>query len=196
MDTQVLSALNAIPVSELDRADWIKVGMALKEAGFPCSVWDEWSRNDTRYHAGECEKKWASFQGSGTPVTAASIVQMAKDHGWNAGPDMNAALGWNDTIEYDGDISTPNSTFNGVEELKKYLSALFGPDDIVGYVTSDVWKTEEGKWAPAKGVYHRKASDIIRSLDKYKDDLGATVGDWKRLLPEPTFPLRFSIHHL
>lgn len=40
---------------EMSRADWITVGMALKEEGSPCSIWDDWSRNDPRYHAGECE---------------------------------------------------------------------------------------------------------------------------------------------
>ena len=50
----ILSALKAIDVSTLSRADWISVGMALKEEGFPCSVWDDWSRNDKRYHPGEC----------------------------------------------------------------------------------------------------------------------------------------------
>ena len=34
MDEQLLSALNYIPVADLDRADWISVGMALKESGF------------------------------------------------------------------------------------------------------------------------------------------------------------------
>ena len=58
MDNNILSALAAINVAELTRADWIAVGMALKEEGFPCSVWDDWSQNDSRYHAGECQKKW------------------------------------------------------------------------------------------------------------------------------------------
>ena len=96
MDALVLSALNSIPVAELDRADWIKVGMALKEEGYPCAVWDEWSKNDKRYHPGECERKWASFNGSGNNVTAGSIVQLAKERGWTAGPDRDAVLGWSD----------------------------------------------------------------------------------------------------
>ena len=36
MDNNILSALAAINVAELTRADWIAVGMALKEEGFPC----------------------------------------------------------------------------------------------------------------------------------------------------------------
>ena len=53
----ILSALRALEVASLSRADWIAVGMALKEEGYPCSVWDDWSRNDSRYKPGECEKK-------------------------------------------------------------------------------------------------------------------------------------------
>ena len=79
MDNNILSALKAIEVSKLTRAESIAVGMALKEEGYPCSVWDEWSRNDTRYKPGECERKWAGFNGTGNPVKGGTIVQMAKD---------------------------------------------------------------------------------------------------------------------
>ncbi len=179
MDTLVLSALNSIPVAELDRADWIKVGMALKEEGYPCAVWDEWSKNDKRYHSGECERKWASFNGSGNNVKAGSIVQMAKERGWTAGPDKDAVLGWSDSIEYDGEGSTPTDTWNPVRDLKRYLQALFEPNEYVGYVTNDV-RQEDDRWVPSKGVYFKTAGDLLRSLDKYPDDLGATIGDWKQ----------------
>ena len=52
MDENLLSALKSIPVADLDRADWIAVGMALKQEGYSCSVWDEWSQNDKRYKKG------------------------------------------------------------------------------------------------------------------------------------------------
>ena len=57
MDNNILSALKAIDVSKVTRAEWIAVGMALKEEGYTCSVWDDWSKNDTRYKPGECERK-------------------------------------------------------------------------------------------------------------------------------------------
>ena len=81
MDHNILSALSAINVAQLSRADWISVGMALKEEGFPCSVWDDWSQNDIRYHPGECQKKWDGFRGNSKPVKAGTIIQMAKDRG-------------------------------------------------------------------------------------------------------------------
>ena len=52
MNRNMMSALGRIPVAEVDRGTWIAVGMALKHEGYPVGVWDEWSRNDQRYHPG------------------------------------------------------------------------------------------------------------------------------------------------
>lgn len=180
MDKKILSALNAIDVSELTRAEWIAVGMALKEEGFPCSVWDDWSRNDSRYHSGECEKKWVGFNGTGRPVKAGTIVQMAKDRGWTFFGEDDC-MDWDDAIEYDGTSFTgfTKESWNPTEDLIRYLELLFDPDDKVAYVTNDVWKNQDGKWVPSKGAYDRTAKELIDSLKKHPGDLGATVGDWK-----------------
>ena len=183
MDNHILSALKAIDVATLSRADWIAVGMALKEEGYPCSIWDDWSRNDKRYHPGECERKWNSFHGSGTPVKGGTIVQMAKDCGWTPFGGEDGCLNWDDAIEYDGadgfnGFTAPDS-WSPSADLITYLELLFDADDLVGYVTNDVWQDAEGKWLPSKGVYDRTAGELIASLKKHPDDLGATIGDWK-----------------
>ena len=183
MDNNILSALKAIDVATLSRSDWIAVGMALKEEGYPCSIWDDWSRNDKRYHPGECERKWNSFHGSGTPVKGGTIVQMAKDCGWTPFGGEDGCLNWDDTIEYDGadgfnGFTAPDS-WSPSADLITYLELLFDADDLVGYVTNDVWQDAEGKWLPSKGVYDRTAGELIASLKKHPDDLGATIGDWK-----------------
>ena len=183
MDNHILSALKAIDVATLSRADWIAVGMALKEEGYPCSIWDDWSRNDKRYHPGECERKWNSFHGSGTPVKGGTIVQMAKDCGWTPFGGEDGCLNWDDAIEYDGadgfnGFTAPDS-WSPSADLITYLELLFDADDRVGYVTNDVWQDAEGKWLPSKGVYDRTAGELIASLKKHPDDLGATIGDWK-----------------
>lgn len=193
MENNLLSALKAIDVSQVTRAEWISVGMALKEEGYPCSIWDDWSRNDVRYHPGECERKWRSFRGSGTPVKGGTIVQMAKECGWTPfGED--GCMAWDDTIEYDGVTDgfsgfTPPAAWDPVGDLITYLELLFEPDDRVGYVTNDVWKDADGKWLPSKGVYDRTAAELIASLKKHPDDIGATVGDWK---PEVGAWIRFN----
>lgn len=180
MDDKLISALNSIPVADLDRSDWIAVGMALKEEGFPCSVWDEWSRNDKRYKKGECSKLWKGFHGTGKPVKAGTIVQMAKEHGWTPyGGD--GALDWNDAIEYDGidPNPAPAKNWQPTDDLIKYLELLFKPEEYVAYVTSDVYLTDDGRYVPSKGYYDRTAGELIASLRKHPNDIGYTIGDWK-----------------
>ena len=192
---KVLSALNWLNCSEMDHGDWIRVGMALKTEGYDVSVWDEWSSKDpARYHSGECEKRWRSFREDagttrggdgatrGDTVTGATILKMAQDRGWTPFSGADGVMDWNDVIEYDGnesDSDSPEEARKATEDLILYLQTLFEPDDYVGYVTGDAWQTDDGKWVPAKGVYYRTAGELITSLNRYPDDLGATVGDWK-----------------
>ena len=192
MDNNITSALASLNVASLSRADWITVGMALKEEGYPCSVWDEWSKDDSRYHPGECERAWNSFHGNGNPVKAGTIVQMAKDRGWTPFGGEDGCMAWDDTIEYDGNdgfTGFSQQPWNPADDLITYLSTIFDMDDRVAYVTGDVWKNEDDKWVPSKGVYDRTAGELIASLKKHPDDVGATVGDWK---PEAGAWIRFN----
>ena len=184
MDIQHI--LSYIPPSDLDYQDWVNVGMALKLEGYDCSVWDEWSRADSRYHAGECARKWNSFNGSASPVTVGTLVQMAKDRGMPV--HESRELGWDDEISFEGDgsilstgegepIREPDN-WNPVQELITYLELLFEPSDNVGYVT-DTWeKNEDGKikYLPTKGACDRTAGELIDLLRRY-NDIGAVFGD-------------------
>ena len=61
------------------------------------------------------------------------------------------------------------------EQLTRYLSALFDPEDIVGYVTEAFER--DGRWTPAgKGDCTRTAGELIQQLAKYGDDLSYTLG--------------------
>lgn len=94
----ILEALSYIPVADLHYSDWIRVGMALKEEGFDCAIYDSWSYNDSRYHPGECAKKWHSFKGGGSKYAAVSggtIILMAQQYGFRPTP---AAMDFNDMI--------------------------------------------------------------------------------------------------
>ncbi len=179
------SALTKIPCQDLTRDEWLQVGMALKHEGYDVSVWDSWSRLDAaRYHEGECEKTWRSFKGSPNPVTGATICKMARDRGWNPYSGKDGAMDWNDVIEYDGEgyetgEGDEEPEGSSTEELMKYISVLFRPDEYVRYCV-DAFKGEDGKWRPgSSGSFHRTARQLIESLKKYPDDLGATVGDWE-----------------
>ena len=182
MSNNILEALNHINVAELTYDEWLSVGMALKNENYDCSVWDDWSRNDERYKAGECQRKWSTFGGSSNPITGATIVQMAQNRGFVARTfEGDGCIGWDDAIEYDGIGSTYEieETLTPAEQLITYLETLFEPDELVGYVTNEVWQDSNNKWMPAKGVWDRTAKELITAIKKHTNDLGAVIGDWK-----------------
>lgn len=194
--------LDYIDPSALDYQEWANVGMALKEEGYSCTVWDDWSRKDSaRYHEGECEKKWRTFGNyAGTRVTGGTIYQMAKENGWLPHTKEDRALDWDDQIGGDNDyvivdkayienqdINEPEN-FDPVNEITTYLETLFSPDENVGYVTES-WQNEKGKWLPTKGSYDRTAGELIQQLNKCKGDIGSVLGDYN---PEAGAWIRFN----
>lgn len=174
--------LDYINPATLDYQEWLNVGMALKESGYDVSVWDNWSAQDaSRYHRGECERKWASFNGTENPVTAGTLVFMAKENGWTPPQKaQNKALDWDDVIFTNDDYSftSPEQTsavpvfepesWNPVQEITKYLETLFETSDFVGYAT-ETWLNSDGKFVPSKGTYTRTAGDLLKDLKKYQD---------------------------
>lgn len=60
--TDLQEIIEYLNPAELDYQDWVNVGMALKHEGYSVDVWDTWSKNDRRYHSGECEKKWNTYE--------------------------------------------------------------------------------------------------------------------------------------
>lgn len=196
-DEVLFQALSSpgMAVSGLSRDDWIIVGMALKDAGYPASVWDDWSRNDSRYKQGECDRLWKGFTGSagGRKVTIASIIKMAELNGWSFHSEPGHVIGWDDEIEWDGESFTgfqpKQEARSGVDELRLYIETLFKPEDVVGYVTNDVWQNEDGKWSPSKGTYTQTAKEILANLEKYPDELEFSIGSWQ---PEAGAWIRFN----
>jgi hypothetical protein len=178
----ILEALKQIDVTNLTYQEWINIGMALKAEGYDCSIWDDWSKHDSRYKDGECDRKWGTFNGSSDPISGGTIIKIAKDIGWNPYTYKNGGLmEWDDMIEYDGDgmIYDPTSDMKPAEQLITYLETLFKDDECVGYVTTDVWQNDEGKWMPKRGLYDRTAKELIKLLKKHNSDIGAVIGDWK-----------------
>lgn len=188
-ETQELqSALDSLSPAGLSYQEWCTVGMALKEAGHPVSLWDDWSRRDAgRYHPGECARKWESFHGSGTPVTVSSIFALARAHGWQGLPDRE--LDWNDEIDArplvdpgwveaeETDVLPIPEEWDPAGQLIQYLQALFEPAENVGYVTES-WE-KDGKWLPSRGSWSRTAGELIQELSQCGGDLGKVLGDWQ-----------------
>lgn len=176
--TDIEQALEYIDCSTLSYTEWIQVGMAVKEAGMGCDVWDAWSSKDgRRYHAGDCEKKWDSFGGASQPITQAYIFKLAKDNGWRKYDGNNETLEWDGIIEYDGDTSGAPK-WNPVDDFKRYLRALFQPDEYISWVT-EAKQDDDGKWKPAgKGTYWKTCADTLKQLDKHPEDICDTIGDY------------------
>lgn len=179
----LLEILSHIPPSDLTYDEWTQVGMALKHEGFTVADWDEWSRADSRYEAGVCEKKWRTFKGNAEPVTAGTIVQMAKEHGLSFGSgghyDGNELLDFEGVIAYEGEaepVARPASR-DPVHEIITYLRARFEPSEYVGYVTSVYEDSETGKLSPTRGNYDRTAGQLIDLLEKCGGDIGSVLGD-------------------
>ena len=65
---------------------WCDVGMILHHNGNTIEDWDNWSKTDKRegkYIAGECAKKWKSFDKQvGKPLTIGSLIYLAMQNGY------------------------------------------------------------------------------------------------------------------
>ena len=166
----------------LDYQEWLNIGLALKRAGCDVSVWENWSAQDSaRYHQGECQKKWLTFDDCDTPVTAGTLVYMARQNGWT--PEKSApgkVFDWDDEIDdddddYDDHQADSPECRNPAEQIIKYLETLFEPDDFVGYVT-ECWQNSDGKFLPTAGSYSRTASQLIQELQKYHGDFDSVFG--------------------
>ena len=169
----VLEALKNLSPSVCTYEEWVQVGMALKAEGYDCATWDEWSRDDSRYTEGACEKKWRTFTEEG--VTGGTIIHIAENYGWR----RPQAESWNwDTIISPEDIIEAKSSVRAkktvkpltlseqCEQIKHYLNARFEGDDHVGYCVNSMQR-DDGKWTPASvGTYGLTAGELIGKLNK------------------------------
>ena len=215
-ELDLLEALEHIDPAGLSYQEWLSVGMGLKEAGHPASAWEDWSRRDpARYHPGECERKWKSFKGSADPVTAGTIVQMARSRGWQTargvsgapeqhgqGPIVGHGFGWDDMIGLyekgapmgvvdrawleNREVEEPEE-WDPASQLIRYLKLLFNKDEYVGYVTRSFEK--DGRRMPTKGCWDRTAGALIERLQSCGGDLGGVLGDYD---PETGAWIRFN----
>jgi len=178
-----------IAPSRLDYTEWVAVGMALKESGYSVSDFENWSARDAkRFKSGECQKKWNSFNGSAQPVTGGTIVQMARNQGWQPDAQCGHELDWGDAIGAKDDHVVVNANWienrevhepvkwDPVKDLISYLEIIFESSDKVGYVTRSY--ESEGRHLPDKGCYDRTAGQLIELLQKCNGDTGSVLGDY------------------
>lgn len=182
--------LQTLDPAQLDYQEWLSVGMALKEEGYTAADWDAWSQRDhARYHAGECFRKWDGFHGHGTPVTAGTVVQLARNQGWqppraevDAELDWEAAIGAKDELVIvnrnwvEGKEVAEPEDWDPAKQLITYLETLFEASENVGYVTRSYEK--DGRFLPERGCYDRTAGRLIEQLSKCGGDVCDVIGDY------------------
>lgn len=200
-DYDLMEVLDAIDPARLNYQEWLSVGMALADAGFTAGDWETWSRRDPgRFHPGECARKWAGFHGAANPVTAGTLVCLAKEQGWAPPRAEGHELGWDDVIGGGRDdlvvvregwidpieLFEP-AVWNPALQLTTYLETLFESTENVGYVT-ECWE-KDGRYLPTKGCWDRTAGELIQALNKAQGDLGAVLGDYN---PQAGAWIRFN----
>jgi len=79
---ELLSYLDA----DCSHDEWVNIGMAIHNEGYPISVWDEWSKRGTKYDPFIMTAKWRSFHVGGG-ITFGTLVHMAEMSGWK--PSVN-----------------------------------------------------------------------------------------------------------
>jgi Primase C terminal 2 (PriCT-2)/RepB DNA-primase from phage plasmid/Protein of unknown function (DUF3987) len=90
-DERIRDALRYI--SAEDRDVWLQIGMAIKDhmgdAGRP--LWDDWSRQSTKFVERDQEHAWRSLRRNG--ITIATLFHHAKQAGWQNGVSAFSANG-------------------------------------------------------------------------------------------------------
>ena len=160
----VRRCMELLPASACSYEEWLHMGMVLYDllGEIGCPEWENWSMNDSRYHEGECFRKWRGFGKNGEKVTVGTIVKYVKDHGLRDASSMQnipedaELLDWDDQIpDYgsrDTDAltqSTHKPTVGSVAE--KSEPKLTAPMDIPPLSVEDWKRLEEpkdGEWKP------------------------------------------------
>lgn len=201
--------LEYIDPSQCSYDEWLNVGLALHQEGYPMFVWEEWSADDgERFHEGECAAKWESFgRYTGKLVTGATITQMAKENGWTSKHkfENNEALSFDSMVlattpeQYqvvdknwieESDVHIPKSypLEQRKQDIVTYLTTLFEPEEYVGYVVN-TFALPSGKQSPTMGNYSRTVQQILdgingtTQLENVFGTFNKEMGAWIRFNP-------------
>ena len=124
-DPEILRALDRIDPNELSYTEWIKIGMALKNEGFECSDWENWSRKDIRFKEGECAYKWKGFNAIRKKVTKRSLFWYARQFGYEASQQFEDEYPDLVFAEPPSLPPPPEGDWQPAEQLIAYLETLF-----------------------------------------------------------------------
>lgn len=174
LNDEIKEALQYLPSGNLNYSEWLQVGMALKNEGFPCEVWEDWSASDPeRYHPGECERKWNSFSRNG--INGSSIFWLCKVktghviHGsyqQKMKPENMAARVISEPFIQ---IDEPGDDWKPTEDLKRYLTLLFNPDEHVSFTGESYSDQKDGKRKPKNRTYKKTAGELVSELESARE---------------------------
>ena len=195
----IRQCLPQIPPAELNYLEWLKIGAAIKHEGGPVSLWDEWSRKDSRYRQNEPAKKWDNLDKGMDAVTVATVIDLCRQHGGTpprpeySRPDDNTEISFETPFDLDKPLvrrewleiehCPVNVSRKPEDQLADYIKALFTSDECVGYVTDSFQTDPDQKglrqWRPkSKGIYSKTAQNLLDALSACGGDLGSVIGDW------------------
>ena len=180
---QVQAILSYIQPESLNYDDWLHIGMALKNEGYPFEIWDGWSVDDD--HAKERPGKWDGFQSDsayrmGTIIEKArqnncpeSVLFPNKTNSANAVPapivteTVSVLKPQSDGISLQILESCVN--LGPQDQQKAFIKALFLPEEFICYESSDSEKKGfPGKYEP-KQMNRRKtmtARDFVNAIEQ------------------------------
>lgn len=187
-------AMKVLSPSALTYEEWLQIGMALHAEGGSCADWEMWSRNDSRFVEGECERKWAGFGRHGNEeIKCGSIVEMARRHGFDVSPkyidddEPDMPLDWNSPIEdmkpqriirpeYVVPAIIPDKkNWDAIDDLIRYIRAVFRD----GEKFSVCLTAKKDEKADGSVRFHPSSSGNVFEVTKVIESLGnqAKMGD-------------------
>lgn len=166
---EILDALTCIS-PDCDYDTWLKIGMAIQASGGDWTDWDEWSRqSSTKYHPGECQKKWRSFGADG--ITESTLFYYAREGGYRS--ELEAAISFDDWIVEERPIlltsdvrALPRVNTLPEAQLREYITTLFKPEEKISYCLDAWFDGKDQKWKPGHHqITGRSVSDILDALN-------------------------------
>lgn len=179
---QVQAILSYIQPDSLNYDDWLHIGMALKNEGYPFEIWDGWSVDDE--HAKERPGKWDGFQ-SDSAYRMGTIIEKARQNNCpesvlfpNKTDSVNASPAHivTETVPVlkpqSGGISILKFTdcrkMGPQDQQKAFINALFNVNENICYESSDTEKKDcPGKYSPnGKRMRSMTAGNFIQAIEQ------------------------------
>ena len=187
--------LDYISVVDGEYEKWLSVGMALKNEGFACSDWEQWSRTQPEFKEGECESKWQGFNRPGYGI--GTLYQYAVEGGYD---EAEIRREWKDLHpEFDTGEKKKSSLDKLKEGLRSVTKALAEFDteknkalellsDIETFDNETIFSEDVVTAAAFARLFDSKAfsgfKGSITLFNQKTKDKKASVNDWLRAVKE------------